>query len=58
MLLSIILPVFNGALYIEKCVNQIIDNINFDNYELIIINDGSSDETDEIARSLSSMISI
>lgn len=53
MLLSVILPVFNGVSYLERCVHQIIDNINFDDYELIIVNDGSSDGTDEIARSLS-----
>ena len=54
MLLSIILPVFNGVSYLERCVHQVIDNINFEDYELIIVNDGSSDGTDEIASSLSS----
>ena len=35
MLLSVILPVFNGVSYLERCVHQIIDNINnYTNYHI------------------------
>lgn len=43
-LLSIILPVYNGEQYIEKCIKQITEQ-NYKNFELIIVNDGSNDNT-------------
>lgn len=45
--LSIIVPVFNGQTYIEKTINNLL-KIEIDNYEIIIINDGSSDNTENI----------
>ncbi|MDD3615295.1 MAG: glycosyltransferase [Lachnospiraceae bacterium] len=46
MKLSLIIPVYNGNLYIEKCLKNIIDKFNNrDELELIIINDGSTDNT-------------
>lgn len=52
MLLSIIIPIYNGAKYINQCINNIQKNITFKDYELILINDGSSDDTNEIILSL------
>jgi glycosyltransferase involved in cell wall biosynthesis len=47
--ISLIIPVFNGELYIEKCINSCINqDIKLVNYEIIIINDGSTDQTSEI----------
>lgn len=46
--LSIIIPVYNGEKYIERCIN----NIKNDNAEIIIINDGSTDKSDKIIKSL------
>lgn len=43
-LLSIIVPVYNTEKYLAKCVNSIL-NQTFDNFELIIINDGSKDNS-------------
>lgn len=42
MKLSIIIPVYNGEKYIERCLNSI--KLDF-NYEIIIVDDGSSDNT-------------
>lgn len=44
---SIILPVYNAGKYISKCIDSILaqDNTNF---ELIIINDGSIDDSEDI----------
>ena len=41
---SIIMPVYNKERYIEKSINSII-NQSFTEWELIIINDGSTDST-------------
>ena len=41
---SIILPVYNSEKYIEKSVESIL-NQEFQNFELIIINDGSTDQS-------------
>lgn len=42
--LSIIVPVFNGSPYIRKLVAN-LDELAFNDYEIIIINDGSTDDT-------------
>lgn len=41
---SIILPVYNAERYLEKCVNSIL-NQTFDDFELIIVDDGSNDSS-------------
>lgn len=53
MRLSIIIPVYNVEEYIEKCVNSLQQqDIPKDEYELIIINDGSPDNSREIVLGL------
>lgn len=51
-LISIILPAYNAANTINKCVNSILSQ-SFTDFELIIINDGSKDETKEKCEKLS-----
>ena len=46
-MISIILPVYNGEKYIYNSVKSVLAS-NYNNYELIIINDGSNDETENI----------
>lgn len=41
---SIIVSVYNIEKYINKCIDSII-NQNYDNYEIIIVNDGSTDSS-------------
>ena len=43
-LFTIITPVYNRADCIKRCIESVVSQ-NFDLYELIIINDGSTDET-------------
>lgn len=47
--ISIILTTYNVELYIEECIDSII-NQTFKNFELIIIDDGSTDRTIEIIK--------
>lgn len=47
LLISIIIPAYNIASYIERCLDSIIAQT-YKNLEIIVVNDGSSDSTDEI----------
>ena len=50
-LISIIVPVYNAEAYIERCVKS-IQNQTYTHFELILINDGSTDNSLEICRML------
>ncbi len=45
--ISVIVPAYNAASWIKKCLNSIIKQT-YENLEIIIINDGSTDDTAEI----------
>ena len=46
MKLSIIIPMFNAENYISRCLNSVVDqNLSNNEYEIIIINDGSTDNS-------------
>ena len=47
MLFSILIPVYNSALYIEQCIKS-IKNQSYKNFECIIVNDGSTDNSGNI----------
>lgn len=49
---SVIMPVWNGARYLNEAVQSILDQ-NFKDFELIIVDDASTDETSEILKNLS-----
>lgn len=49
--LSVIVPVYNAEMYIEKCINSIIKQ-DYDNVEIIIVNDGSTDNTHEVCEAI------
>ena len=46
-LVSIIVPVYNIEDYIETCINSIL-NQTYKNFELIIVDDGSNDNSGNI----------
>lgn len=46
-IISIIMPVYNGAQYIKKSIDIILKQT-FKNFELILVNDGSTDNSEEI----------
>jgi glycosyltransferase involved in cell wall biosynthesis len=52
--LSFIVPVYNVELYLEKCIQSLLDqDIPYSEYEIIVINDGSTDHSGEIIDRLS-----
>lgn len=47
-LISIVMPAFNAGKYIREAINSVL-NQSFDNWELIIVDDASTDNTYYIA---------
>lgn len=47
MKVSVIVPVYNTEKYLEKCINSLVKQT-LDRYEIILVNDGSTDGSEEI----------
>lgn len=47
--ISIIIPVYNSEKYLKRCLNS-IKNQTYQNYEVILINDGSTDNSQKICK--------
>lgn len=59
ILFSILIPMYNGANYINNCLHSIINNSTIDanilkHVEIVIVNDGSKDSSLRIAKTLAS----
>lgn len=48
-LVSVVVPAYNVSSYIEACIKSVIDQT-YSNWELLVINDGSKDNTLELAK--------
>ena len=46
--LSIIIPAYNAENYIERCIDSILDQQYNNVIEIIVVNDGSTDSTEDI----------
>jgi glycosyltransferase involved in cell wall biosynthesis len=52
-IISIIIPVYNVSKYLEKCIRSCYNqNVPLVNYEIILVNDGSTDDSLEICKNL------
>ena len=49
-LVSIVIPVYNGANYVAEAIESAL-NQTYKNIEIIVVNDGSTDKTENIAKS-------
>lgn len=50
MILSVIVPVYNVSKYLAKCLDSLLcQDLRADEYEIIVVNDGSTDNSGEIA---------
>lgn len=49
--ISVVLPVFNAVAYVEAAVQSVLEQT-FENFELILIDDGSTDASGDILRKL------
>lgn len=50
-LISVVIPVYNGEKYIEKTINSILKQ-EYKNIEILVINDGSVDDTAQVVTRL------
>ena len=50
---SVLIPAYNCEKYIERCIRSIL-NQDYDNIEIVVINDGSTDNTQSVIQKLKS----
>ena len=48
-LISVIVPCYNQAQYLDECLQSVLNQI-YTDWECIIVNDGSPDHTEEVAK--------
>ena len=51
-LFSVIIPVYNTRKYLQECINSVLKQ-KYQNFEIILINDNSTDGSKEICKSYS-----
>ena len=57
MKVSIVIPVYNTEQYVEECIQSAL-NQTYKNIEVIVVNDGSTDNSLQIIRKYSDRIKI
>ena len=53
MQISIVIPVYNGAATIATLVDRLVDVLGTNALQIVLVNDGSPDHSDEVCRTLS-----
>jgi GT2 family glycosyltransferase len=57
-LVSIVIPVFNEVTYTRQCLENLAANTGYEPYEVIIVDNGSSDTTEELLSTLQGDVTI
>ncbi len=50
IIITVVIPIYNGEKHAESCLNNILSQT-YKNLDIIVVNDGSNDRTEEIVRS-------
>ena len=56
-LVSVVIPVYNSETYLEECLNSVISQT-YQNIEIIVIDDGSTDSSPDILKRYSDRVSV
>ena len=57
--ISVIIPTFNREKYVGRCIRSLLtQSIGLDNFEMIIIDDGSTDDTKKVLNAFNKDIKI
>lgn len=54
-IISIIIPIYNAEVFLNECIESVLSQ-SFKNYELILVNDGSTDNSLNICKYYSKKI--
>ena len=54
-LISVIIPAYNASAFIENCINSVLKQTYAD-FEIVVVNDGSTDNTLEILEALAKFL--
>ena len=46
---SLVVPIYNSSKYLNKCIDSLV-NQSLEDIEIILINDGSTDESEKIIK--------
>ncbi|MBM7024186.1 glycosyltransferase family 2 protein, partial [Treponema sp. Marseille-Q4523] len=46
--ISVIIPVFNSLNYLDRCIQSVVNQASFTDYEVVLIDDGSTDGSAEL----------
>lgn len=49
MFFSVVIPLYNKSYSIKRCIDSVLSQ-SFSNYEIVVVNDGSTDESTEIVK--------
>ena len=52
-MISVVIPVYNGEEYVKRCIDSVLSQT-YTDYEMIVVNDGSTDSSEQIIKGIKS----